>query len=62
MTKYKVEAKDRCPECGAPFKVKYRYPEETIKTGKGKIKKEETGRTVVEWECSRCGNTGHYYE
>ena len=62
MGKYKIKAKYRCPTCGAPFKIMYKYPEEKVVTSKGNIKKEKTGKTVVEWECSRCGNTGHYYE
>lgn len=62
MPKYVIEKKDRCPICQNPKTITARYPEEKVKTGKGKIEKYETGRTVIEWKCRKCGNSGFEYE
>lgn len=62
MPKYVIKKENRCPSCQAPKIYTTIYPEEKIETGKGKIKKYETGRIIKEWKCSRCGNTGYDYE
>ena len=62
MSKYVIPVNERCPECGAPKKTTATYDEEKVVTGKGKIKKEPTGRTINEWYCDRCGNSGYEYE
>lgn len=57
-----TEPKDLCPSCGYPKTYTYNYPEQRVVTGKGKIKKEDTGKTVQEWICEKCGNSGYSYE
>lgn len=62
MPKYTISKEDRCPECDGPKTWTFTYPEQRVKTGKGKIEKYETGRIVREWLCRKCGNSGYEYE
>jgi len=56
LPRYVIKKEDRCPVCRYPKTYIFSYEEEKVKTGKGKIEKFSTGKTIREWICKRCGN------